>query len=391
MSLNDYAIIDTTLREGEQFVTADFTTSQRMEIARALDAFGVEYIEVTSPQASPQSRRDLQRLVRMGLRAKILTNIRCHIDDVNAALDTGVQGINLFIGTSFFSRTYGHGKDIDQIIDLATSVITYLHEQAPDVEIRFSTEDSFRSTLQEVLRVDLAVDHLGMVKRFGVADTVGVATPHQVYDLVKNLRLLTSAEIEFHGHNDAGCAIANAHAALEAGGTHIDTTVLGLGERNGLTSLEGFIARMYATDRETVMRKYRLELLPELSQMVARAIGQEIPFNHCITGAAAFTHKAGIHTNGILRNPKIYEPIDPTDFGLSRSIMIAHKLTGWNAIQDRANQLGLRFDRDQVRAVTQHIKSVADLHRLTLAEVDDILRAWAEPGATGILEAALPR
>ena len=162
-----------------------------------------------------------------------------------------MDGVDVVIGTSSQLRQFSHGKSIDEIIDLAAEVLTWIRAQAPDIELRFSTEDSFRSEEAELLRVYLAVDQLGVVNRLGIADTVGIATPTQVARLVGTLRRLTHCDIEFHGHNDSGCAIANAFAALEAGATHIDTTVLGIGERNGITPLGGFVARMYTYDRDS--------------------------------------------------------------------------------------------------------------------------------------------
>lgn len=107
------------------------------------------------------------------------------------------------------------------------------------------------------------------VDRVGVADTVGVATPRQVYELIRTLRGVVSCDIEVHLHNDTGCAIANAHAALEAGATHIDTSVLGIGERNGITPLGGLLARMITIDRDHVVNKYKLRRLKEIEDMVA--------------------------------------------------------------------------------------------------------------------------
>lgn len=378
MSLQDFSIIESTLREGEQFVGADFTSEDKVEIAHALADFGVEYIELTSPCASPSSRADCAHIASLGLESRILTHIRCHMEDARIALDTGADGIDLVIGTSSYLRNFSHGKNIDQVIDLATEVLTFIRAESPTVELRFSTEDSFRSTEIDLLRVYAAIGALKVVDRFGVADTVGVATPTDVFKLVRKLRQLTHSDIEFHGHNDTGCAIANSFAALEAGATHIDTTVLGIGERNGITPLEGLIARLYATDPDTVRKKYRLNRLHDLNQLVADKVEIEIPFNHYITGLTAFTHKAGIHAKAILNNPETYEILDPADFGLTRYISIAHKLTGWNAVQDRAAQLGLILDRTNLQDVTRHIKAMADHKRLTLSDVDELLHQWAE-------------
>lgn len=378
MPLDKFNIIESTLREGEQFVGANFTTDQKLRIADALDDFGVEYLELTSPLASPKSREDCALIARRGLRAKILTHIRCHKEDAAIALDTGVQGLDVVIGTSSVLRQFSHGKSIDEIIETAAEVLTWIRAQAPQIELRFSTEDSFRSEERDLFRVYLEVDKLNVVNRLGLADTVGIATPMRVYQLVSSLRRLTTADIEFHGHNDTGCAIANSYAALEAGATHIDTSVLGIGERNGITPLGGFIARMYAYNKTAIRKKYRLKKLRKLDQMVAEMVGVSIPFNNYITGVTAFTHKAGIHSKAILNKPETYEILDPQDFGLTRYISIAHRLTGWNAIKDRAEQLGLALTDEQIKRVTREIKALADIKPIDLNDVDELLHRWAE-------------
>jgi homocitrate synthase len=378
MSLEKFNIIESTLREGEQFVGANFTTDDKLKIADALDEFGVEYLELTSPLASPQSRDDCETIARRNHKARILTHIRCHKDDAAIALDTGVDGLDVVIGTSSMLRQFSHGKSIDEIIDIASEVLTWIRAQAPDIELRFSTEDSFRSEERDLFRVYLAVDKLGVVNRLGIADTVGVATPTRVYQLVSSLRRVTNADIEFHGHNDTGCAIANSFAALEGGATHIDTSVLGIGERNGITPLGGFVARMYAHNKAATKKKYKLKKLHKIDQLVAEMVGVSIPFNNYITGVTAFTHKAGIHAKAILNKPETYEILDPQDFGMTRYISIAHKLTGWNAIKDRAEQLGLELTDAQIKLVTQEVKALADIKPIDLNDVDELLHRWAE-------------
>lgn len=372
-----FQIIDSTLREGEQFYNAQFTSQQRIEIADRLDQFGVDYIEITNPIASPQSLRDARTLASRGYRARVVAHTRCHVDDVNAALEASVDGINMVIGTSPQLQEFSHGKSVDQIIDLAQSVLSYVHSQAPDVELRFSTEDSFRSRDADLLRVYLAVDSLGFVDRVGVADTVGIATPVQVHRLVSMLRRVVGCDIEFHGHDDSGCAIANSLAALEAGATHIDTSVLGIGERNGITPLGGFIARLYTLIPEATRRRYQINQLRELDTFIARTIGVEIPFNNYVTGVTAFSHKAGIHTKAVLNNPSTYEAFDPSDFGIDRSIAYAHRLTGWNAVQHRATALGLTLEQAVIRGVTEQLKMLADQRAVSISDIDALLRAAA--------------
>jgi homocitrate synthase len=373
MPLNDFRIIDSTLREGEQFATAHFSLDQKVEIARALDDFGVEYMELTSPVASPESYDDCKAIARLGLRTKILTHVRCTMEDARVAVDTGVDGIDVLFGVSAMLRQFSHGKDLHYIIDAAVQVIDYIKSQG--LEARFSSEDSFRSLEDDLLAVYTAVDAIG-VDRIGLADTVGIATPRQVYALVSELRHRVRAAIEFHGHNDTGCAIANSFAALEAGATYIDTTVLGIGERNGITPLGGFIARMHTVDPEGVRAKYRLERIADLDRLIADMVGIQIPFNNYLTGEYAFTHKAGIHAKAVLLNPNTYEIFDPAEFGRERTIQVGHRLTGHNAIAHRATQLGLHYGEADLKAITAEIKRRADARPLTNEELDELLRAW---------------
>lgn len=195
---------------------------------------------------------------------------------------------------------------------------------------------------------------------------------------MRTLRGVVSCDIECHFHNDTGCAIANAYTALEAGATHIDTSILGIGERNGITPIGGLLARMYAADKEYIKGKYNLEKLRDLENIVAEAVNVSIPFNNYITGYCAFTHKvylfceppaniqAGIHAKAILANPSTYEILDPADFGQTRYVHIGSRLTGWNAVKSRSDQLKLGLSDDQVKAITGKIKKLADIRTLSI-------------------------
>nr|CAG8585608.1 8297_t:CDS:2 [Entrophospora candida] len=367
--VHNFAIIESTLREGEQFANAFFDTKKKIEIAKALDTFGVEYIELTSPAASEQSRQDCQAICKLGLKAKILTHIRCHMDDAKIAVET----VDVVIGTSSYLREFSHGKDMDYITEKATEVIQFVKSKG--IEVRFSSEDSFRSDLVDLLSIYRAVDKLG-VNRVGIADTVGCANPRQVYELVRTLRGVVSCDIECHFHNDTGCAIANAYAALEAGATHIDTSILGIGERNGITPLGGLIARMYTANKDYIKSKYKLHMLRDLENLVADSVGVEVPFNNYITGYCAFTHKAGIHAKAILNNPSTYEILKPEDFGMTRYVSIGHRLTGWNAVKNRVEQLDLTLTDEQVKKVTTKIKELADIRPQSMEDVDNLLRNY---------------
>ncbi|WP_293915193.1 homocitrate synthase [Deinococcus sp.] len=372
-----WAIIDSTLREGEQFARGNFKTDDKIEVARALDAFGAEYIELTTPMVSAQTAADIRKLAGLGLRAKLLTHVRCHMEDVQRAVDLGVDGLDLLFGTSSFLREFSHGKNIGQIIESAQKVIGWLKTNHPDLELRFSAEDTFRSQEADLMAVYKAVSDLG-VHRVGLADTVGVATPRQVYTLVREVRKVIHAQcgIEFHGHNDTGCAVSNAYEAVEAGATHIDTTILGIGERNGITPLGGFLARMFTFDPQGLMAKYNLEMLPDLDHMIARMVGLPIPWNNYLTGEFAYNHKAGMHLKAIYLNPGAYEAIPPEVFGVGRTIQAASKVTGKHAILHKAREMGLHYGEDALRRVTDHIKALAEQGELDDAHLEQVLREW---------------
>ena len=183
------------------------------------------------------------------------------------------------IGTSQKLMEHSHGKDMAYITAKAKEVIEYV--KSNNVEIRFSGEDSFRSDFSEIVKLYSLVDSLG-ADRVGIADTVGGATPMEVFEKIDALRKVVSCDIETHFHNDTGCAIANAYIALEAGATHIDTTVLGIGERNGITPLGGLMACLMPTDRSFILNKYKLEKLSYLEELVAQFVSVEIPFNNFV-------------------------------------------------------------------------------------------------------------
>eukprot|EP00127_Corallochytrium_limacisporum_P006269 Clim_evm13s224 gene=Clim_evmTU13s224 len=375
LDIDNVEIVESTLREGEQFSTAFFSTEDKIMISTMLDSLGVDYIELTTPMASTQSMKDCEAVAKLGLKAKILTHTRCHMSDVKLAVESGVDGVNVYMATSNVLRQYSHGKGIDHIIDAAREVIEYC--QSNNVEIRFSCEDTFRSNLEEITRIYTAVDQLG-VDRIGLADTVGVATPLQVYNTVKWVRERVGCDIEYHTHDDTGCCIANALLALQAGATHIDTCVLGIGERNGITPLGGFLGRLYTIDKEKVRRRFNLKLVPQLERVVSEKVGISVPFNNCVTGSTAFTHKAGVHSKAVMQNPGSYEVLDPDDFGVNRNIQVAHRLTGWNAVQKRAQALGLALEDKQVKAATLYIKNLADRQAVSSDDLDAVLRAYQD-------------
>jgi homocitrate synthase len=183
--------------------------------------------------------------------------------------------------------------------------------------------------------------------------------------------------IEFHGHNDTGCAIANTIAALEAGADCLDVTVLGIGERNGIASLSGLIAQLYIHHPE-LLAQLDLAQLAALDRFVAHCLDLPIPFNNPITAPGAFTHRAGVHTKAVLRNPRAYEVLNPEDFGLERHIDIGSRFTGRYAVGHRAAVLGIQLDADEIMRLTQDLKRRAEDGPLSSEEVDAFIQAWIQ-------------
>src|SRR6266404_2050212 len=367
------AVLDSTLREGEQFSGAFFSPEQRLEIARLLDAIGVAFIEVPSPVSSPGMRQTVQSLCELDLRAHIVAHVRCVEADVQAALDTPVFGLNLFYGTSAELRTFSHGRRVDQIIADAVPLIRRIRSAGRYVP--FSSEDAFRSDLVDLLTVFDAVVEAG-VQRIGLPDTVGIARPRQVEQLVRLCKeRYPHVGIEFHGHNDTGSAIANTYAALEAGADCLDVSVLGIGERNGIASLSGLIAQLYVHYPE-LLADYDLTQLAPLDNFVAKCLNLPIPFNMPITAPGAFTHRAGVHTKAVLRNPRSYEVLTPTDFGLMRHIDVGSRFTGRYAVGHRAEALGLHLSNDEVCNLTRDLKERAENGSLNQEEVNAFIHAW---------------
>ncbi|MBN1609480.1 MAG: homocitrate synthase [Polyangiaceae bacterium] len=371
--MHPFRIIDTTLREGEQCACAHFGLEDKLALARAVDAFGVDYLELTSPAASPRARAHFERVVELGLRTRVVAHCRCVVADVQAAIDAGATGVGLFFATSRVLREASHGRNVQQTIDVIGPPL----ERAigAGLETRFSAEDAFRTDDAELLEVYRAVAALG-VHRVGLADTVGIATPSEVRRRVARVREAVRCDIGFHGHNDTGCAVANAYEAIAAGATHVDVSVLGIGERVGITPLGAFVARMLSVAPDRVVGRYRLEQLAALERQVAEAMGVQIPFNNCVTGEVAFSHKAGTHLKAMLQDPTSYEAVSPELFGERRTFIVGSHLTGRHAVAHRARALGLQLDAQQAQAITLRIKQLADQHDLSDEEVDRVLREW---------------
>ncbi|NWJ48409.1 MAG: homocitrate synthase [Chloroflexi bacterium] len=381
-NIKSVEILDTTLREGEQFSRAHFSFPQKIEIATALARFGVDYIEVGSPVSYPNALEELTTMVsqlkKRNSNSKVLVHCRVNQEDVDMALETGAYGINLFMGTSKFLQKASHGKSVEEVSKLACNMVEYVHSKGRFA--RFGAEDAFRTDLKDLLYICAALDEAG-VDQVDFPDTVGGATPFEVYDRILEFTKRFRFKVEFHGHNDTGCGVANALAAMEAGAHCINVTVMGIGERNGICSLSGLVSRLYSLDRELV-KQYNLVELPKLDKMVATILGVPIPHDMPITAPNAFTHKAGIHTKAILQDSQAYEVLRPEDFGIRRTLDIASRITGKHAIAARVRELELELEDADIAIITEKVRHAAGLEPISLENVDLIIKSH-KPSSAG--------
>ncbi len=361
--MNNYYIIDSTLREGQQNSICNFTLDQKQDFLILLDKFGIEYAELTNPNSSDIAFQEYKSLVQLkkdlGLRIKLIAHIRNHIGDIEKALQCNIDGISLVISTSEILINASHKKSIDEIIQHSVKNLDYIKNTNPNIEIRFSTEDSFRTDPNILSKLFLAIEDY--VDRIGIADTVGIATHYDIEDTLDIIQNTTSSEldIECHFHNDSSCAVSNAYIALLNGCTHINTCVLGIGERNGITDLSGLVSRIYTT-YPNMLQKYNLHILKSLDLFVSNILGIDIPLNNCITGPCSFHHKAGIHTNAMMKNKDTYGVIKPVDFGLSEKIFVFSNIMGYNSLkfflQKNMSNIYTQLSDDYIKKLCNTIK-----------------------------------
>jgi homocitrate synthase len=250
-------IIDTTLREGSQSSLLHdhykyfFNQNDKVEIARALIVYGVKFIELFAPIVSPQERDDFaaikavrDELIMQKGYTFLLAHVRCHPDDVASAVEAGADGLNFYIGLSETSRMYNHGRDLDELTRRARTLLEEVRRHHPELILRFSGEDAFRTPEPQLFRVYDEI--VPFVDRLGTPDTVGVATPTGVVQRVKALReRYPTMNFEGHFHDDRGFALFNALEAVKNGMRYINTTLLGVGERSGITSMTALFFNLY--------------------------------------------------------------------------------------------------------------------------------------------------
>lgn len=336
-------IIDTTLREGSQSSLLHdhykyfFNQNDKMEIARALIVYGVKFIELFAPIVSPQERDDFaaikavrDELIMQKGYTFLLAHVRCHPDDVASAIEAGADGLNFYIGLSEASRMYNHGQDFDDIIRHARSLLEEVRSHHPELILRFSGEDAFRTPEPHLFRVYDQV--VPFVDRLGTPDTVGVATPAGVAQRIKALReRYPSMDFEGHFHDDRGFSLFNTLEAVKQGMRYMNTTLLGVGERSGITSLTALFFNLYIDKAYDHLEGYNLRGSYPINVMFASKLKKLVPSKEPVS-LTNRTHTAGVHQKALLNHAGTYEAFPLDQFGVSESEVLLGPLSGWNIV-----------------------------------------------------------
>ena len=344
------ALLDSTLREGEQSPNVSFTTAQKIKIVNALDAFGVEYIEIGHPAVSEDIKKSISVISKLETRAEKIIHSRALKSDIDDALLLDATWIGIFFGTSDISLKYKFGISHQTALKKIKYAVNYAKDN--NVKIRFTAEDATRTDLSFLIEVAQIAEEAG-ADRFSIADTVGILTPDKTSLLVNKIKDAINIPVHIHCHNDLGLATANSVIALKSGATVADVSINGLGERSGIASLAevAMILKLHFN----IINKWNLGELIKLSEELALISGIPNRLNQPIVGKYAFTHKAGLHTKAVLKYPNSYEGYPPEMINQNREIIL-DKFSGKDAVADRLNKLNIHYSSEQLNKITNNIK-----------------------------------
>jgi homocitrate synthase len=361
-------IIDTTLREGQQTSLLHdhhkyfFTVRDKVELVRALILYGVKFIELFSPVVSTQEGEDLKAIqqardelvIQKGY-TFLLAHVRLHPDDIEAAIRAGFDGLNIYIGTSPQMRAFSTGKDLDDIVKQARKLLEDLHKNHPHLILRFSGEDTFRTRLEDQFYVyDKVVPY---VDRLGLPDTVGVATPASVGQRIQALRArYPKTDLEIHFHDDRGFALANTLEAIRCGVRYVNTTLLGIGDRSGITSMTALIFNLYLDQQYDLLEGYNLRGSYPINVLAADKLRTLVSSKEPIS-LTNRTHTAGVHQGAILNDSSTYEAHPLDVFGVSERDILLGPLSGWNTIHYFLQEINyFQLDESTARDITARFK-----------------------------------
>ena len=393
-------VFDTTLRDGEQSPGCSMNQQEKLRLAHQLDRLGVDVIEAGFPIASDgdfESVRAIASVVRRPIIAGLARACRPDIERAWEALQHAARPrIHVFLATSDIHLQYKLRITRDQCVEQARDAIRFAKSLCDDVE--FSPEDATRTEPEFLCRVLDAVVEAGATT-LNIPDTVGYTIPSEFGALITTIRQrvkgIENVIISAHCHNDLGMAVANALAAVSSGARQVECTINGIGERAGNASLEEIVmAIRVRPDRYPYETGVVGDQIFASSQMLSEITGVPVQPNKAITGRNAFAHEAGIHQDGMLKNPLTYEIMTPQSVGVPDSKLVLGKHSGRHALSIRCEQLGYQFDRRALDDIYRRfvrladkIKHVEDHHLL------ELIRDTHKPSgsATPLIEKIVPQ
>ena len=340
--------------------------TEKMEMAQALVDLGVDIIEAGFPIASPGDFEAVREISKNMPGATICGLARCNDADIDRAWEALKHAeksrIHVFLATSAIHREFKLRMTPEEIIERAIAGVKRAVNYCDDVE--FSPEDAARTEHDFLCQVVEAAIDAGATT-VNIPDTVGYATPSQMGDLITLLRNRVSnidqAVLSVHCHDDLGMAVANSLEAVRQGAGQIECTVNGIGERAGNCSLEEVVMAMRTRqDFYQCTTQINCQRLVPTSRLLASITGMQVQRNKAIVGRNAFAHEAGIHQDGMLKEPSTYEIMRPEDVGVAKTDLVLGKHSGRAALADRARALGYRLSGEQVQAVFDEFKKLAD-------------------------------
>ena len=360
------AVFDTTLRDGEQSPGCSMNVQEKLRLAHQLDRLGVDVIEAGFPIASEGDFTAVQAVAATIRRPIIAGLARACAPDIERAWQA-LKGaarprIHVFLATSDIHLQYKLKISRQQCLEQARDSVRLAKSLCADVE--FSPEDATRTDHDFLYQVLDAVVEAGATT-LNIPDTVGYSMPAEFGELIHSIRQrvrgVEKVTISAHCHNDLGLAVANSLAALAAGALQVECTINGIGERAGNASLEEIVMAMRVRpDRYQYETGVVSEQLFPASQLLSELTGVPVQPNKAVIGRNAFAHEAGIHQDGMLKNPLTYEIMTPQSVGVPDSTLVLGKHSGRHALGLRCEQLGCRFDRRELDEIYRRFVVLAD-------------------------------
>jgi 2-isopropylmalate synthase len=358
-------IFDTTLRDGEQSPGIALQPEQKAEIAQQLERLGVDVVEAGFPGASPGDFEGVKAVARVLDGPTVAAFARTVREDIDAAGEALAEArrsrIHVVIATSPIHMERKLGLEPAEVVQRARWAIAYAAERADEVE--FSCEDATRSDPEFVARVCRVAIEAGATV-INLPDTVGYALPHQYATFLADVRRrcpeLRGVTLSAHCHDDLGLAVANSLAAVHAGADQVECTVNGLGERAGNASLEEIVVALKVRgDHFQVETGVDTEQITASSKLVSELTGYVVQPNKAVVGANAFAHEAGIHQDGMLKDARTYQIIDPADVGVHMTLPLG-KHSGRHAFARACADRGIQLSGDDLNAAFRRFKALAD-------------------------------